>query len=878
MSERTMVLTGAALLMIFVVYGAAHVAGGLVLLGVVGLLVFLRRENAWRWFNQFFDTHGNFRAPSGGFVAQAIPATEVSTVGLTVPPQSLGWIYRIRLPKETAWNADLAVTLINKLFFLGHLILRIQATQTEIVWQIIDLNPEPSHPDELKRAIRAAYLDAEVSDPEPLTNPEVQDPYWRRVDFYFPMNEFARPSLRAHEIKKTDPITAIVHSLVDLQEGESVSYLVAMGNTNYDPEAVVKDGIERITKSKAGAVALDVLAAAFSQGNVERAIGAAAGAAIGGAIWGGRPPKYDPETMQACGEKLVDIPHLRCFVAVEVNARTQERLQHFQFFMTFFQHLSTPYHKFVATDMPGVPITNTMDEQRTNVLALVKPLLKTPVLPLDRRACLFTTAEIAALWHMPHDGMTASEIVWIKGKQVAAPVEFRGEREGVLFGVNKPTKAPIYQPLRERTTHTLVIGRTGAGKTSFMHSLVEQDIRAGNGVAVIDPVGNFVRRILQHSIPPERERDVVVLDIDFAFGEHGEMRRYPPPMNLISRPPGVEKHEAAFQFASVLGKLFSDIDQTRWIQTLEAALLTLAADEHPTLLDIRRVIQDNVYRASLLRRLDFSVAQLWEDIELSGGLDKSSLSAIIWRLNHFTLNPTLQVVTCHPQPLDIAALMRKNKILLVSVAAEESQVPESARNVLGAIILAQIQMAALGGAVADPQHKPFMLYVDEVQNFVTSSLDTIARQARQKGLGLVVSTQYTKAIAPKTLKALEGNIGTLVAFECDGDDAESAIGLMPAFSAADLINQGRFKAAVSMRSSENGNRASFSLDPVAAADVSTAPMALERERDLRRQSVDTYTPMTYDDVKAWLDARYRPQAQPSPNTDDPDDFGNPITN
>ena len=43
--------------------------------------------------------------------------------------------------------------------------------------------------------------------------------------------------------------------------------------------------------------------------------------------------------------------------------------------------------------------------------------------------------------------------------------------------------------------------------------MTDGDIHAGRGVCVIDPKGDLVRDILQHSIPPGREDDVVVLDI-----------------------------------------------------------------------------------------------------------------------------------------------------------------------------------------------------------------------------------------------------------------------------------------------------------------------------------------------------------------------------
>jgi hypothetical protein len=233
--------------------------------------------------------------------------------------------------------------------------------------------------------------------------------------------------------------------------------------------------------------------------------------------------------------------------------------------------------------------------------------------------------------------------------------------------------------------------------------------------------------------------------------------------------------------------------------------------------------------------------------------------------------------TCHPTRLDFYSMIRRNQIILVSVHADEGLVPKSAQNVLGAIVLSQIQMAAMAGAVADPKNRPFMLYVDEVQDFATGPLDELARQARQKGLGLVVATQDTSTIAPTTLRALKSNLGTLVAFECNAEDAKNALDMMPAYTVSDLMNMGRFKTVISMRSSDGMSRAAFTVEPLAGADVSSEASVQARELELRHKSVVNHTPKSYDDINSWLDARYSPDTPQTQNKDDQDDFGNPLT-
>lgn len=96
---------------------------------------------------------------------------------------------------------------------------------------------------------------------------------------------------------------------------------------------------------------------------------------------------------------------------------------------------------------------------------------------------------------------------------------------------------------------------------------------------------------------------------------------------------------------------------------------------------------------------------------------------------------------------------------------------------------------------------------------------------------------------------------------------------MPQFTVSDLMNMGRYKAVISMRSEDGTSRAAFNVDPVHGADISKDKAIVDREWVLRRASVANHTPMSYDDVNAWLTARYNPP--PPPNGGSNQDNGTP---
>ena len=48
----------------------------------------------------------------------------------------------------------------------------------------------------------------------------------------------------------------------------------------------------------------------------------------------------------------------------------------------------------------------------------------------------------------------------------------------------------------DRCNHMYVIGKTGTGKSTLLENLVIQDLKKNKGLALIDPHGDMVERIL----------------------------------------------------------------------------------------------------------------------------------------------------------------------------------------------------------------------------------------------------------------------------------------------------------------------------------------------------------------------------------------------
>ena len=48
----------------------------------------------------------------------------------------------------------------------------------------------------------------------------------------------------------------------------------------------------------------------------------------------------------------------------------------------------------------------------------------------------------------------------------------------------------------DRFRHFYVIGQTGTGKSSILQAMIRQDLRNGDGIAIIDPHGSLIEDIM----------------------------------------------------------------------------------------------------------------------------------------------------------------------------------------------------------------------------------------------------------------------------------------------------------------------------------------------------------------------------------------------
>jgi hypothetical protein len=89
------------------------------------------------------------------------------------------------------------------------------------------------------------------------------------------------------------------------------------------------------------------------------------------------------------------------------------------------------------------------------------------------------------------------------------------------------------------------------------------------------------------------------------------------------------------------------------------------------------------------------------------------------------------------------------------------------------MIITKIQLAAMNRVyMAEEDRRDFFLYIDEFQNFATTSFIKILSEARKYRLSLILANQYMAQIPEEVKSAIFGNAGSMASFILGASDAD----------------------------------------------------------------------------------------------------------
>jgi hypothetical protein len=147
---------------------------------------------------------------------------------------------------------------------------------------------------------------------------------------------------------------------------------------------------------------------------------------------------------------------------------------------------------------------------------------------------------------------------------------------------------------QDRFSHVYLIGKTGTGKSTLIETMVLQDIRRGRGVALIDPHGDLVERIVIQ-VPPRRAADVIYLNAADPSQPHG----YNPLRHVREDRVAL----AASGFLEVFKKMWPDAWGVRMEHILRNIVMALLERPDATMHDLLLVLSDRDFRKELVKSI-----------------------------------------------------------------------------------------------------------------------------------------------------------------------------------------------------------------------------------------------------------------------------------
>lgn len=348
----------------------------------------------------------------------------------------------------------------------------------------------------------------------------------------------------------------------------------------------------------------------------------------------------------------------------------------------------------------------------------------------------------------------------------------------------------LAQPVAGATSHTLVAGPTGVGKSSLISALAIGDAAAGRGFLVVDGKGGDLADDILSRLPAARHRDVIVLDT-------GTPDLPIPGLQVFGR--GADIETTAELVLGVFSELFAASWGPMSARWLRAGLIAVAHDPEGTLADLPFVFRSDSYRRRLVGLMDDVLLKgVFADFERMSASERThQMSAALNKTEELIGRRVVRSVLAQTKPaIDMHEVLREGKIVIVSVSP--ARVGPAAR-LIAALVVYKLHEAVMArAALPAAARTPFFFYCDEpaVLKDVPVPLDGLFEMARSANVGVVLSAQSLTQLPSDLRSAATTNANSWVVFRQASGDAKLLAPELPGVSPEALQQLGQYEAVL----------------------------------------------------------------------------------
>jgi len=384
---------------------------------------------------------------------------------------------------------------------------------------------------------------------------------------------------------------------------------------------------------------------------------------------------------------------------------------------------------------------------------------------------LTPVSELAALlaWPLGSEVHVAG-LPQSRSRHLPPPASIRSTDGAVFATANFPgAERPLAISMDEATQHLLVIGPTGAGKTTILNHLACQWAEQGAGIVILESKGDLFYSMI-NSLPVSRKDDAIVLEV-------GDSQGHALGFNVLG-------HGNARSAIDELSSLITNIYGDSGIYTpmlLYHGLHALAETPGCTFIDLPAMLtpqspEEAAWRESVVDNLQNKEIRLFWQRYLNGDRkEQDRISAPVHnRIWQFTVRPEIRnILGQSNSSFTFEDVVRHNRIVLIHLNGV--RVGSRTASIMGALLI-----SSLWNAARTTRGKyPTLLFCDEFQSYLThlgsdDTADMLAK-ARSARLGMVLAHQFLDQLPLDLRSAVLTNAKSKLVHQTTAQDARTFV-------------------------------------------------------------------------------------------------------
>ncbi len=352
------------------------------------------------------------------------------------------------------------------------------------------------------------------------------------------------------------------------------------------------------------------------------------------------------------------------------------------------------------------------------------------------------------------------------------------------LGIVDGKGVPLVMTPEMRSTHLYICGSTGTGKSKMLESLIRQDIKQWHkskcGALIIDPHGSLYNSLINWiawNEPYLKGIPIVPIDLrqkDWTIGYNVmRPRATADPAVLISN------------FVQAMSYVWGvdGTQSTPLFARIGKEVLWPLYEKKMTLLEAEFLVDrvNKRVRSELTEGLSkHSVAQSWAYTNALSPRDfDAQFSSTVNRFNNFLHAEKLRLMFGqNGASLDLGRALEEGQIIIANLSTEGAQVSEEDASLFATLLLSDLWTAAKerGKGTEEGDVKPFYVYIDEFQNFITPTIAKNLDQSRGFGLHLTLANQFPRQIlhaganGPQVYDSVMANARSKIVFSLEGKE------------------------------------------------------------------------------------------------------------